>query len=137
VADARDALLIVAAAHGLEVDATLRGRFVADAYIPTGRSRVRGPLVRLSPTPRLDGELGPAEYEVVTDERTWTFFATDVLDLRVLWISPSERDRLPPEQGRITLRCPVCACVATYPTHESAVRCVNCNKLLRVPEHPT
>jgi hypothetical protein len=136
VADARDALLIIAAAHGLEVDATLRGRFLSDAYVPTGRSKVRGRLVRLAPTPRLDGEHGPPEYQVATEERTWSFFPNDVLDLRVVWVSASERDRLPAEEGRISLRCPSCACIATYAGHEPTVRCVNCNKRLRVPEHP-
>ncbi len=132
--DARDALLIVSAAHSLEVELTLRGRWLDETYIPTGRSRVRGVLVRLAPGPAIGDGPAPVEYQVVTPERTWTFFPGDVVDMRAIWTSPLERHRLPTEEGHVSLRCPKCACIASYPSHEPTVHCTNCRTTLRVPQ---
>jgi hypothetical protein len=137
VPPARDALLIIAAAHSLDIEVTLRGRWLAEVYVPTGRSLVRGPVARLAPGTHLGDGTAPDEYEVRADGKTWTFFPNDVVDLKVVWMSPTERDRLPPEDGRISLRCPSCACIATYPVGEAVVHCVSCRQALRVPERPT
>jgi hypothetical protein len=127
-----EALLIIAAAHHLEVEATVRGRWQGETYLPHGRSRIRGPVVKLAPSEQVGG--APiTEYQVAYGGQDWTFRPHEVVELKVFWILPSEADRLPPEPGKIALRCPACACIASYGTERDVVSCTNCQKQLRVP----
>jgi RNase P subunit RPR2 len=50
-----------------------------------------------------------------------------------MWTSPTEQHRLPTEAGHVSLRCPKCACIASYPSDKPTVQCSNCRATLRVP----